>query len=185
MGAKQRQAIKRLLNTLCSLSRKKWTATEVDDAEGEVIMTVCEVEAYLPLTENDMKLHAVTHMPRKVRRTGPLWVTAMWVYEGMWKQLLRFASNQAAPELSMLRAFADYELAMFAFWLDPERFAIKPIIMFQEECVEEMALRYQIPRGIAAATVVQFEGLARNMRAAADAEMVLALHMYYLQYDDR
>jgi hypothetical protein len=146
-------------------------------------MTVCEVEAYLPLTKNDIKLHAVTHLPSKVRKTGPLWVTAMWVYESMWKKLLHFASNQAAPELSMLPAFADYELAMFAFWLDPEKFAIKPIRLFQDECVQELAAKYQIPRGIATDTVVQYEGVVKHKKA--DAHTVLALHMYYLQYDDR
>lgn len=31
------------------------------------------------------------------------WVTAMWVYEGLWGQLLRLSRNQANPELSLGR----------------------------------------------------------------------------------
>jgi hypothetical protein len=175
--------MRRLLNTLCSLKRKKWTAAELDMVEGDVIMVLCEVEAYLPLTEMDLKLHILIHIPDKIRKTGPLWVTAMWVYEGMWKQLLRFSRNQAAPELSILRGYADYELAMHAFWEDPEKFAVKAIRDFQDDFVEETSLRYQIPRELTPTATIQYDGALQHR--SPDNKTLFALHNFYVNYHER
>lgn len=172
--------MRRLLTTLCSLGRKVWTATELDQLQGDVIMALCEFEAYLPFTEVDLKLHALTHLLEKIRQTGPLWVMAMWVYESMWKQLLRFSRNQAAPELSILRGFADFELATFAFWAAPDQFAVKPINNLEAEFVQETSLRYNIPRAVPMADI-EFDGGVQHMKP--DNDTLLALHQYYMSYD--
>jgi hypothetical protein len=174
-----------LLTALCSLQRKKWTAAELEEAEGEIILAICLVEAYLPVSEMDLKLHATKHLPAKIRRTGLLWVTAMWVYEGLWKHLLRFSRNQAYPELSLLRSYSDYELAMHAFWSNPEKFAFRAFEGFKEEVVHEVALRYQIPRGDYdnSTATVHFETFKKHCKAREDTR--LALHMFYAKYDDR
>jgi hypothetical protein len=172
--------MRRLLTTLCSLGPKVWTATELDQLQGDVIMALCEVEAYLPVTEMDLKLHALIHLPEKIRQTGPLWVTAMWVYESMWKQLLRFSRNQASPELSILRGFADFELATFCFWAAPDQFAVKAIKDFQDEFVQETSLRYNIPRAAPMADI-EYDGGVQHMKP--DNDTLLALHQYYMSYD--
>jgi hypothetical protein len=185
LGRQQRKALCQLLKALGSLQRKKWTAAELAELDGEVILAICMVEAYLPLCEMDLKVHAILHLPGKIRRTGPLWVTAMWVYEGMWNHLLRFSRNQAHPELSLLRQYSDYEDAMRAFWLDPDKFAVKAISTFTEETVQEVALRYQIPREAydSRTATVGMDVYKSHSKASADTR--LALHMYYIHYDSR
>lgn len=183
LGTKQRAALLQLLRALCSIQRKQWTAADLDQAHGDLLLAVCMVEAYLPVTEMDIKLHALLHLPDKIRSTGPLWTTSMFVYEGMWSVLLRLASNQRSPELSLLRGFADHELAFMAYWEDPERFAVRAVRSFEEDFVQKTSERYQVPRPVPDQQAeVVLTGAFTNI-AATDPQL-LALHTMYLYYDD-
>jgi hypothetical protein len=191
LGAEQRTALRELMFALGSIQHKKWTAAALDQAEGELLQAICLVEAYLPVTELDMKTHAPLHLPEKIRRTGPLFVTACWVYEGMWQTVLRLMTNQRFPELTALRSAADYEAAFFAFWSAPHKFAIKPLKRLQEAFEQQTAAKFQIPRELASRTtpaVAEAAGAGRFERCMASGdgvrETALAFHFFYLQ-DDR
>lgn len=185
-GKKQRETLRQLIKVLCLLQRKRWTLDDLDELQGEVIKAVCMVEAYLPVNQMDIKLHDLIHLTGKIYDTGPLWVTAMWVYEGMWKLLLAFCRNQAHPELSLQRSFADYEAAMYVFWRDPEAFSCKAIDTFNEACVEAVAAQYSFlrDRDPSGTVEVQAGNTFKHVNSNISGDTRLALHMYYVQWHD-
>ena len=149
-----------------------------------MLRAVCMVEAHLPVTELDLKLHASTHLAPKIRCTGPTWVTAMWVYEAMWLRLLQLMTNRRSPAVTAMRSFSDYQAAHFAFWAAPDRFAIKPVRVFQEEFVQQAAQKYQIPRELTSSTSLEAAAAKGIGRAGApDRAVRLAFHYCYEQYD--
>lgn len=182
LGKKQKEALRQLIKTLCLLQRKRWTLSDLEELKGEVIKAICMVEAYLPVNQMDIKIHVLKHLPEKIYETGPLWVTAMWVYEGMWKLLLAFSRNQAHPELSLLRGFANYEAAMYMFWQDPEKFSCKAIDTFKEACVEAVSARYSFAkdRDPSGAVEVQASNTFRVSSRNVSNDVRLALHMHYV-----
>jgi hypothetical protein len=82
-----------------------------------------QVQLCLPITEMDVKLHNLLHLVNKIIASGPLWTTSMFVYEGMWQYLGRWATNKAHPEVTMLRNFADYEYVSWLHFNDPGMFS--------------------------------------------------------------
>jgi hypothetical protein len=144
----QQEAIGRLLIVCSALQAKTWTKEKVEEVRSQVLMAICCVEAYLPATELDLKLHALVHLPDKILKTGPLWVTSMFVYESMWGHFGRWSRNQCHLELSMLRSFMSFEVAYHAYWDNPEKFAFSEVSKFTEK-LHKMAALYQVPRLLA------------------------------------
>lgn len=136
----------------------------------------------------DIKVHALWHMPDKILDTGPLWATAMWVYEGIWSKLVDWATNEAAPELTLLRSFCDYEVASFAYWRDPEGFSVPAVTRFTVEYAQEAALRYSVPRDPVQERLIteSLGGVRLNKPGHRfDPNIRLALHYYYMDYEPR
>jgi hypothetical protein len=77
-----------------------------------VCEAVAAVEAYLPCTELDIKLHNLVHLVDKILMVGPLWVTSMFPYESMNHTLVSMAKSPHHPEVSSIHSYAVYELAM-------------------------------------------------------------------------
>lgn len=151
-GVEQKAAYGQLLTACQCLQRKPlacegFTAAELEDTYREVLLAVCMVEGYLPANELVSKLHMLLHLQAHIKRTGPAWVTSMFVYESMWSQLVKWCTNMAAPELTLLRSIADYELAMFAYWTDPTAFDMPELTCFTDEFIAEAVHRYQLPIG--------------------------------------
>jgi len=186
LGKKQRDTLRQLIKVLCLLQRKRWTLADLEELQGEVIKAVCKMEAHLPVNQMDLKVHGVTHLPAKIIATSPLWVTAMWVYEGLWKLLLAFSRNQAYPELSLMRAFADYEAAMYVYWRNPEAFSCKALTTFNEMCVEAVAAKYSFEqdRDPSGTVEVQAGNTFRHVNRNIPGDTRLALHMYYVQWHE-
>lgn len=181
IGAEQRAAYCQLLHAFGCIQRKHFTAAELEEAEGELILAVCMVQAFLPVNENDLKLISLLDLARKIRNTGPLWVTSMFVFEGIWSIIVKWATNRAAPEVTMLRSFADYELAVFAFWKDPDRFDLYDLTQLTVEYAKKVSLRYRIPCQPSITVDIQPQG---GLLPALDTEdtvkLRLTMHRYYM-----
>lgn len=182
IGPKQREAYQALLLACNAISSKSFTQLQLQEARGKLLLAVCLVEACLPAVECDIKLHALTHLADKVERTCPLWTACMFIYEAMWCTFARFSINTANPELSMLRSFADYELAYLQYWLDPDSCSLSGIRKLDAELEEAKAHLYQVhrtPASLDAAVLVPQQALySANMSGA----LTLALHCYYETY---
>jgi hypothetical protein len=186
VGVEQRAAFNQLLHACNCLQRKQFTASELQELEGEVLLAICMIEAFLPINEMDIKLHALLHLTQKIRNSGPLWTTSMFPYEGMWSKLVNWATNQASPELSLLRNFCDYELASFAYWQAPDQFSVPAVKLFTEEYAQEMAIRYHVPCSpdITAPVGIRTGSLKlARCSAGVDVQLRLAIHLYYCDYD--
>ncbi len=72
---------------------------------------IAGVEAYLPCTELDVKLHDVLHLVDKVLLTGPLHTTSMFPYEWFNHLVVMMAKSKLHPEVSIMHSFAVYEMA--------------------------------------------------------------------------
>jgi hypothetical protein len=188
MGLEQKATYGQVLIACNCLQRKNFTAAQLQDTKGEVLLAVCMVEAYLPANELDFKLHLLRHLVKHIENTGPSWVTSMFVYESMWARLVDWATNTAAPELTLLRSFADYELAMFAYWRNPDVFNLPELKQFTQEFIQNAVHRYQLPISTptddAAAPEVQLKGLQNGSLDAQQLGRVrLALHQYYVEWE--
>lgn len=182
IGAPQREAYQALLKACSAVSRKSLTRAQLQEAHGQLLLAVCKVEAYLPAVECDIKLHALTHLADKVERTGPLWTVCMFIYEAMWCTFARFSLNTANPELSMLRSFADYELAYPQYWLDPDKFSLSGIRKLDAELEEAKAHLYQVLRKPAAPEAAVLVPVQASRAATLSAPLTQALHYYYESY---
>jgi hypothetical protein len=60
-------ALHRLIKTLCMLQRKRWTLADLEELQGEVLKAICMVEAYLPVDQRNIQLHALRHLPLQHR----------------------------------------------------------------------------------------------------------------------
>jgi hypothetical protein len=74
----------------------------LDTLEERVIEVICAAEQHLSASECDIKWHNYSHTIQKIRATGPVWVTSMWVYESMWSVLGKLATKKDTPEITCI-----------------------------------------------------------------------------------
>jgi hypothetical protein len=144
-----------------------------------------QVQLCLPITEMDVELHNLLHLENKIIASGPLWTTSMFVYEGMWQYLGRWATNKAHPEVTMLRNFADYEYVSWLHFNDPGMFSagteiVHPILVSEPQKAfwfrQELDLDSH-PEMIGKATLVD---MTKDKLAYKDLD--INLHQHYIRY---
>lgn len=137
------------------------------------------VEAYLPVNEMDIKLHGLLHLVEKIHNIGPLWTTSMFPYESMWGKLVAM--------LSLLRSFADFELAAFAYWRDPDGFMVPGASLLTTKYAAEVSARFQIPMSAPNNSVSLQLKFPRPPKHddRSRLQLRLAVHQYYIDFDDR
>jgi hypothetical protein len=108
-----------LLLALGMANEKAYTPIDVAILSERILVALVRVEASLPCSELDMKLHSVLHMPKRILDAGPLMGVSMWLYESMWKKLLSMRGNNAYPEQTMINIFALLEVSWLEFNKNP------------------------------------------------------------------
>jgi hypothetical protein len=115
LGKQQHMAMLQLLKACNMLWWKSYHSTAcLLEVQKLVVEAVCAVQAYLPASELDIKLHDMLHLVEKIRMTGPLMMTSMFPYETLNGGLIRRATNKANPEATMMRSNVLYEVGSFA-----------------------------------------------------------------------
>jgi hypothetical protein len=115
LGKNQHLAMLQLLKACNMLWWKSYHSKEcLLEVQKLVVEAVCAVQAYLPCSELDIKLHNMLHLVEKIRMTGPLMMTSMFPYETLNGELIRRATNKANPEATMMRSTVLYEVGSFA-----------------------------------------------------------------------
>jgi hypothetical protein len=99
LGEEQYEAYLALVRACGSLWQKSHSQVDLATALRATIEATIAVEAHLPVTEPDIKLHEIAHLPGSIYRFGPGWTLAMWCYEGLWPSIMKWATNRAHPEV--------------------------------------------------------------------------------------
>ena len=186
LGKWQREAYMELINACNVLQKKKWTIAELEEAKAAVLHAICLVEAYLPANEMDMKLHALLHLPDRIRCSGPLWCTSMFTYESLCGKIADWGSfNTAHPEVTIMRCFTDMEIGFFKFWEDEASFSLPAIKQFKDDVLADAS--YHIYRASPPEGDIQFEVFKCHDggEVACTPSMYAILHYYYLWSDER
>ncbi|CAL9029484.1 unnamed protein product [Prunus brigantina] len=93
-----RYAITRLcffFNVICA---KTVDVSKLDKLEEDVVVTLCLLEKYFPLSFFDIMVHLVVHLVREVRLCGPVYFRWMYPFERYMKVLKGYVQNRNHPE---------------------------------------------------------------------------------------
>jgi hypothetical protein len=123
LGEAQRRTMCILLIACNLLWSKSFTPERLAMTCRLVIEAVARVQRDLPLTEMDIKLHNLMHLVQKITVSGPLWVTSMFCYEGMWRRFGLWGTNKTYVEATMLRKYSDFEYMCWRYMEHPEVFS--------------------------------------------------------------
>jgi Domain of unknown function (DUF4218) len=85
------------------LWEKSCSRQELQDLREYVVLTLSLVEAHLPASELDIKMHNMLHMVDMLSKHGPLYNCSMFPYESLWGKITRWARNKRDPEVTMAR----------------------------------------------------------------------------------
>ena len=121
------EAFIEVLRVMHLLGRKTISKDELHDLQEAVVTAVANAEFWVPASELDIKLHNLLHFVDKIRDTGPVGPTSMWVYESMWHNLGQQATKRDTPEVTCLRRIADQEALHLHFSSHPEMYNMKSI----------------------------------------------------------
>ena len=93
-----RHAICRLsffFNALCS---KVVDVAALNKLQNDVVVTLCLLEKYFPLSFFDIMLYLTVHLVREVRLYGPVYLRWMYLFERFMKVLKGYVRNRNRPE---------------------------------------------------------------------------------------
>ena len=114
----QEVALFRLFDVLSVLWRKELTVCEVRALKTQLAEALTAIELAFPVSEMDIKMHVLMHLPDKILWVGPLYITSMFAYERLYKTLKAWIGNKRYPEASIIRGFVDFQQAL---WYEADR----------------------------------------------------------------
>ena len=85
-------------NSICS---KVVDPSKLQQLQNEVIVTLCLLEKYFPLTFFDVMVHLTVHLPREIKFCGPVWLRWMYSMERYMKILKGYVRNRYRPGWGM------------------------------------------------------------------------------------
>lgn len=193
LGAKQKKAYGKVLRACGLLWSKSFRCTQdISDLRDLVLDALANVEAYLPSSELDMKLHNLLHLVEKILIVGPAWVSSMFVYESLWAVLVHWATNKETPELTIMRSFADFEFAYLTLINLPDGGQMDASKQLLKELDDKTALHdLWLPARISSeeleAVVQHADFKAGFCLSGHDSSntLLVHLHLLYLSTDDQ
>ncbi|KAL0545268.1 hypothetical protein IC582_020418 [Cucumis melo] len=93
-----RYTISRLCFFFNAIYAKSFSVSELDGLQEDIVMTLCNLEKYFPLSFFIIMVHLVVHFVREVKLCGPVCLRWMYLFERYMKVLKRFVRNRNQPE---------------------------------------------------------------------------------------
>ena len=100
-----RHTINRLCSFFSSICFKVIDPVKLDELEDEIVVILCELEMFFPLSFFDIMAHLVVHLVREVRFCGPMYLRWMYPIEQYMKILKWYVKNHYRPEASMIEKY--------------------------------------------------------------------------------
>ncbi|XP_074266804.1 uncharacterized protein LOC141590091 [Silene latifolia] len=108
-----RQVITKLCLFFDAINSKDIHPDTLDDLQADVVVTLCELEMYFPISFFDIMVHLVIHLVREIKLCGPVFQRNMWAMEREMGTYKRRMMNRCRPEGSIVEATIACETIQF------------------------------------------------------------------------
>ncbi|XP_060968720.1 uncharacterized protein LOC133036222 [Cannabis sativa] len=102
---------------LCNFSRQLCSRTlnvkDMEDAQNNLILSLCKMELIFPPAFFDIMIHLVLHFPEEAILGGPVFMRWMYHFERYMKKLKNYVGNKARPEGSIAEGYVADEAVTF------------------------------------------------------------------------
>ncbi|KAL9247458.1 hypothetical protein vseg_020889 [Gypsophila vaccaria] len=99
-----RQVITKLCNFFNAINSKDIDPDSLDDLQADVVVVLCELEMYFPISFFDIMVHLIVHLVREIKLCGPVFQRNMWAMEREMGTYKRRMKNRYRPEGSIVEA---------------------------------------------------------------------------------
>ncbi|XP_074305807.1 uncharacterized protein LOC141641029 [Silene latifolia] len=99
-----RQVITKLCKFFNAINAKDIDPDSLDDLQADVVVTLCELEMYFPISFFDIMVHLIVHLVREIKLCGPVFQRSMWPMEREMGTYKRRMKNRYRPEGSIIEA---------------------------------------------------------------------------------
>ncbi|GJT68307.1 uncharacterized protein Tco_1019787 [Tanacetum coccineum] len=86
----------------------------LDKWQHDVILTLCQLEMYFPLSFFDVMVHLVSHIVREIKMCGPPFLRYMYPFDRYMGYLKGYVRNQSRPEGSIFKGYAADEVIEYS-----------------------------------------------------------------------
>ncbi|KAL9225974.1 hypothetical protein vseg_001839 [Gypsophila vaccaria] len=99
-----RQVITKLCRFFSVINGKDIDPDSLDNLQADVIVILCELEMYFPISFFDIMVHLIVHLVREIKICGPVFQRNMWAMEREMGTYKRRMKNRYRPEGSIVEA---------------------------------------------------------------------------------
>ncbi|XP_074277359.1 uncharacterized protein LOC141600998 [Silene latifolia] len=97
-----RQVITKLCKFFNAINAKDIDPDSLDDLQADVVVILCELEMYFPISFFDIMVHLIVHLVREIKLCGPVFQRSMWPMEREMGTYKRRMKNRYRPEGSII-----------------------------------------------------------------------------------
>ncbi|XP_074271550.1 uncharacterized protein LOC141595481 [Silene latifolia] len=108
-----RQFITKLCKFFNAINAKDINPDSLDDLQVDVVVTLCELQMYFPISFFDIMVHLIVHLVREIKLCGSLFQSSMWAMEREMGTYKRRMKNPYRPEGSIIEATVSSETLRF------------------------------------------------------------------------
>ncbi|XP_074298247.1 uncharacterized protein LOC141629085 [Silene latifolia] len=99
-----RQVIIKLCRFFSAINVKDIDPESLDELQADIIVTLCELEMYFPISFFDIMVHLIIHLVREIKLCGPVFLRNMWAMEREMGTYKRRVKNRYRPETNIVEA---------------------------------------------------------------------------------
>ncbi|GJU31929.1 putative transposase-associated domain-containing protein [Tanacetum coccineum] len=112
-----------------SICSKEIRLQELDKMQAELVVTLCLLEKFFPLSFFDIMVHLTVHLTREVKLCGPIYFQWMYPFERCIKVIKGHVRNKNRPEgcideetiaKETIEFFSEYHKSMETFGIPPD-----------------------------------------------------------------
>jgi Domain of unknown function (DUF4218) len=83
------------------------------ELQSDIVVTLCELEIYFPVSFFDIMIHLIVHLVREIRLCGPMFLRYMYPFERAMGQLKGLVRSRSRPEGSIVEGYITEEVIEF------------------------------------------------------------------------
>jgi Domain of unknown function (DUF4218) len=111
------QNVRHSINKLCffynSICSKVLDPVTLGQLQSDIVVTLCELEMYFPVSFFDIMINLIVHLVREIRLCGPMFLRYMYPFERAMGQLKGLVRSRSRPEGSIVEGYIVEEVIEF------------------------------------------------------------------------